>query len=163
MASKVCAAAEAARFGAATIILHGTKEGSLIDAIGGNPTGTFFFPHDNRISSKLHWIEFSLKSRGMIHVDAGARDALLKRGKSLLASGITHVDGEFESGEAVEISCKDVGVFAKGLSNYHSFEMQQIKGRKSTEIEGILGYKVYDEVMHRDDIVFFQKSKTTDP
>ena len=158
MVSKVNAASEAARFGVSTIILHGTKKGSLVDAIKGKPIGTFFFPHDDRISSKLHWIEFSLKTSGIIHVDDGACEALLKKGKSLLASGITLIEGEFESGEAVEICNKEVGIFAKGLCNYHSFEAQQIKGHKSTEIENILGYKFYDEVMHRNDIVFFQKS-----
>ncbi len=154
MASKVRAADEAARFGAATIIIPGAKENSLLDALAGKRIGTFFFPHENKMSGKKHWIEYTLKSQGSIIVDKGAKDALTLNGRSLLASGITDVKGDFESGEAVDIVGSDGRTIAKGLVNYHSPELARIMGRKSGEIEKILGYKIYDEVMHRNDMVF---------
>ncbi|MDH5509604.1 MAG: glutamate 5-kinase [Nitrospinota bacterium] len=156
MASKVRAAKEASRFGASTIILPGARENSLKDAMEGGDIGTFFFPHDDPMNSKKHWIEFTLKPRGALVVDGGARQALLTMGKSLLASGVASVEGDFESGEAVEVKGPDGAVFGKGLVNYHSHEMEKIKGCRSSEIENILGYKFYDEVMHRDDMVLLK-------
>lgn len=155
MASKVRAAGEAARFGTPTLILPGAKKGSLLEAMEGAEIGTFFFPHSDRLSSKKHWIEYTLRPKGSLSVDEGARDALINKGKSLLALGITSVEGDFESGEAVSLVGPDGVAFAKGLVNYNSHEIEKIKGKHSSEIEGVLGYKVYDEVAHRDDMVFF--------
>ncbi len=154
MASKVNAAEEAGRFGAPTYILHGTRKNVLLDAFNGADIGTFFFPNEDRMSSKKHWIEYALKSQGSICVDQGAKRALTQDGKSLLASGIKSCEGDFESGEAVDLTDMDGNAFAKGLVNYHSFELARIMGRKSSEIESVLGYKFYDEVIHRDDMVF---------
>ena len=156
MTSKVRAAREASRFGASTIILPGAREDSLRSALEGKDIGTFFFPHDDPMSSKKHWIEFTLKARGALVVDNGARQALLAMGKSLLASGVASVEGDFESGDAVEVKGLDGRVFGKGLVNYHFHEVEKIKGCKSSEIENILGYKFYDEVMHRDDMVLLK-------
>ncbi len=155
MSSKVNAAKEAARFGTPTIIIPGATKGSLLTALAGEKIGTFFFPNEDRMSSKKHWIEFTLTSQGTIRIDDGAKKAVLQNGKSLLASGIKSVKGNFESGEAVEVAGPDGSVFAKGLVNYHSFELNRIIGAHSSDIEKILGYKFYDEVMHRDDMVFF--------
>lgn len=156
MASKVKAAGEASRFGAATIILLGSRDSALTDAFTGSDGGTFFFPHEDRLSSKKHWIEFVLQPKGVVTVDKGAMEALKNQGKSLLPLGVIKVDGEFESGEAVDIAGPDGAVFAKGLANYHSYEMTRIMGKHSSKIEEILGYKVYDEVIHRDDMVFLR-------
>ncbi|VAX19458.1 Glutamate 5-kinase / RNA-binding C-terminal domain PUA [hydrothermal vent metagenome] len=154
MSSKVKAAAEAAKFGAGTMILPGIVPNSLLDAMTGIKAGTFFFPNSDRMSSKKHWIVFHLKSQGKVIVDDGAKTALLKGGKSLLATGVTCIEGDFESGEAVYLVGPDGVEFAKGLIKYHSHELNSIKGRKTSEIESILGYKPCDEVMHRDDMVF---------
>jgi glutamate 5-kinase len=156
MASKVKAAAEAARFGASTIIIPGARGESLKRALEGEDVGTFFFPHEDPSSSKKHWIEFTLKAKGKVVVDAGARDAVLKKGKSLLASGVVAVEGEFDSGEAVELAGPEGLVFGKGLVNYHYRELEKIKGCKSPDIEKRLGYKFYDEVIHRDDMAIIK-------
>ncbi|HXC61788.1 MAG TPA: PUA domain-containing protein, partial [Nitrospiria bacterium] len=123
------------------------------EALGGAEMGTLFFPKDQRRNSRQHWIAYTLKSKGRLHLDQGAVEALTKRGKSLLPSGMREVSGRFESGDAV--SCLDpAGMeFAKGLVNYSSAELAKIKGAKSTEIVKILGYKDYDEVIHRDNLV----------
>jgi glutamate 5-kinase len=86
-------------------------------------------------------------------MDEGARTALLKGGKSLLPSGIKKVDGTFEAGEVVHCVGLDGMEFARGVTNYSSVELKKIKGLKTKEIEGVLGYKVYDEVIHRDNLV----------
>ncbi|MBI4827811.1 MAG: glutamate 5-kinase [Nitrospinae bacterium] len=163
MASKVRAADEAAKSGAATIIIPGVRPNSLIEALTGAEVGTFFFPHEDRLSSKHHWIEFTLKPQGLVVVDEGARRALTTGGKSLLAKGVVEVRGEFESGEAVEIAGPDGAVFAKGLVNYHAFELERIKGAHTSDIERILGYKMNDEAIHRDDMVFFTGARTSSP
>ncbi|MBI5038514.1 MAG: glutamate 5-kinase, partial [Nitrospirae bacterium] len=92
---------------------------------------------------------------GRLILDNGARDALVMKGKSLLPSGILDIGGGFEVGDAV--TCEDTAgkVFAKGLTNYNSKEVAKIKGKKTGEIAAILGYKDYDEVIHRDNLVVF--------
>ncbi|VAX24946.1 Glutamate 5-kinase / RNA-binding C-terminal domain PUA [hydrothermal vent metagenome] len=156
MASKVKAAAEAAKFGAATIVLSGAQRGALESALKGEDVGTFFFPHEDRMKSKKHWIVFHLKSQGRVMVDEGAQKALTHGGRSLLASGISRVEGAFESGAAIYLVGEDGSEFAKGLVKYHSHELEKIKGQKSDKIDKILGYKPSNEVMHRDDMVLIE-------
>ena len=76
-----------------------------------------------------------------------------KRGKSLLSSGIISIDGKFDEGDSVLCVDRDGKWFAKGLVNYNSSDLVRIMGKKSMEIEGILGHKDYDEVIHRDNLV----------
>jgi len=157
MASKVRAAREAARFGAATILMKGAEEGSRANVMAGGEGGTFFSPHHDPLSSKKHWIEVILRPAGTITIDDGAVVALTQKGKSLLGLGVTAMEGVFESGEAVTVLGPDGAPIAKGLSNYHSHELEKIRGKHSNEIERILGYKVYDEIIHRDDMVLLRR------
>lgn len=153
MTSKVETAKRVSEYGIPTVIMNGNVSGLLNRLFTGFEVGTLFLPKESRLTSRKHWIAHALPSSGRLVLDNGARDALLKRGKSLLPSGITGVAGEFEAGDAV--SCEDEGgkVFAKGLSNYNSRELVRIKGKKTSEILAILGYKDYDEVIHRDNLV----------
>ena len=89
-------------------------------------------------------------------MDDGALQAIVKQGKSLLPIGITAVSGDFHSGNAVQVLGPDGTEVARGLSNYGSNEVQVIQGRKSREIESLLGYSYYDEVVHRDDLVLLK-------
>lgn len=153
MRTKTEAAKKAAHFGAATIIANGFTPGILKNIFEGGEEGTLFLPREDRLTSRKHWIAFSTRPTGRVFVDDGARAALLEKKKSLLPSGIKSVDGAFDAGEVVH--CVDsLGMeFARGVSNYSSEEIKRIKGIKSAEIEKILGYKVYDEVIHRDNLV----------
>jgi glutamate 5-kinase len=90
---------------------------------------------------------------GNVTIDAGAVTALLEQGKSLLPSGITHVDGEFHPGDLIQVLDADGQEVARGLSNYGSEELQRIQGRKSSEIQELLGHKHDDEVIHRNNMV----------
>jgi glutamate 5-kinase len=87
-----------------------------------------------------------------VQVDAGARDALVEGGKSLLPSGIVGVDGRFERGDVVRIKGPEGEEFARGLTNYSLDEVRRIKGCHTRRIESILGHKYYDEVVHRDNM-----------
>ncbi|MBI5827322.1 MAG: glutamate 5-kinase [Deltaproteobacteria bacterium] len=151
--SKIEAARKAAHFGAATVIANGNIPGILTGILGGDDHGTLFLPREDRLTSKKHWIAFSTRPSGRLFVDEGAKEAVIARGKSLLPSGIKGVDGTFDAGEVVH--CVDAGgmEFARGVSNYSSAEIARIKGLKTKEVEAALGYKVYDEVIHRDNLV----------
>ena len=153
MASKVEAAKKAAHFGVATIIANGKDFDILKKIFDCIDIGTLFLPMEDKLTSKKHWIAFSARPTGRIFVDEGAKDAILKKGKSLLPSGITKVDGTFEAGEVVHCVDHRGKEFARGVANYSSMEIEKIKGIKTTEIEKTLGYKYYDEVVHRDNLV----------
>lgn len=151
--SKCEAARKAAHFGAATIIANGNRPGVLSAIFNGEDAGTLFLPKEDRLTSKKHWIAFSARPSGRVFVDDGAKEALLAKGRSLLPSGIKEVDGTFDPGEVIH--CVDLkGMeFARGVANYSSSEIQRIKGLKTAELIKVLGYKVYDEVIHRDNLV----------
>jgi glutamate 5-kinase len=151
--SKCEAARKAAHFGAATIIANGNMSGVLSAIFTGEDAGTLFLPKEDRLTSKKHWIAFSARPSGRVFVDDGAREALLSKGRSLLPSGIKDVDGAFDAGEVIHCVDSRGMEFARGLSNYSSFEIQKIKGMKTAELVKVLGYKVYDEVIHRDNLV----------
>ncbi len=151
--SKCAAARKAAHFGAASIIANGNTPGVLSGIFSGADVGTLILPKEDRLTSRKHWIAFSTRPSGRVFVDEGAKVALLTGGKSLLPSGIKDVDGAFDAGEVIHCVDSDGMEFARGVANYSSAEIKRIKGRKSSELEGVLGYKVYDEVIHRDNLV----------
>ncbi len=153
MRSKTEAARMAAHFGVATVVASGLNADVLKKVFSGEAPGTLFLPVKERLTSRKHWIAFSSRPSGRVTVDEGARKALLDDKKSLLPSGIIEVEGSFDSGEVIHCVGADGMEFARGLTNYSSDEIKGIKGLKSKDIEGKLGYKVYDEVIHRDNLV----------
>lgn len=153
MATKVQAAKSVAAYGVTTLIVNGTVPGLMRRAFQGESIGTLFLPKPVRLTSKKHWIAHSLKVKGEVVLDAGAVEAILKKGKSLLASGIREITGKFEVGDAIRCLTSDGKEIAKGLTNYSASEMIQIKGIHSSQIEKKLGYKSTDEVIHRDNLV----------
>lgn len=153
MVTKIQAARSAARAGIATVIAHGHIPDIILKIMAGEEVGTLFLPEGDPLTKRKHWIAFVLRPKGAIGVDEGAVAAVLKKGKSLLASGIASVSGKFGVGDAVEIMDSGGQVFARGLTNYSSQELGKIKGLKSAAIEAELGYKYFDEVVHRDNLV----------
>jgi glutamate 5-kinase len=113
---------------------------------------SWFFPNANPITVRKQWIAGSLKPAGELRVDAGAA-AALRKGKSLLPAGITQINGKFERGDALVVRDTEGLELARGLSAYSSDDAERIRGRKSGEIEAILGFRGRDEVIHRDDLV----------
>jgi len=153
MHTKVLAAKKAATYGIATAIVSGERPGHLTALFHGDPIGTIFLPKSQKLTSRKHWIGYTVKTKGRLTLDDGAVEALTRKGKSLLPSGITAVDGDFDSGDAVVCVDKSGREFAKGLVNYSSEAIAKIKGLKTSEIHKTLGYKDYDEVIHRDNLV----------
>jgi glutamate 5-kinase len=153
MYSKILAAKKAVSYGITVNIISGKKSGLIASLLRGVHHGTEFKPRTKRISSRKGWIAYAIKPRGSLVIDEGAVNAILKAGKSLLPSGIARVEGVFDTGDAVY--CVDLrgNRIAKGVVNYSSNDTEKIKGKKTTEIETILGYKYSDEVVHRDNLV----------
>ena len=162
MKSKVIAARAVTSSGVPCVIAPGKRKGILHDIFAGKEIGTLFLPASDRLKSRKHWIAFTLKSRGKLYLDDGARDALINEGKSLLPSGISGIEGEFSVGDPV--TCVDAkgAPLAKGLVNYSSSEIRKIMGLKTAKIEQVLGYKDYDEIIHRDNLVVVKEPRKQD-
>lgn len=153
MATKIAAAKKAGKNGVATIMACGKREGIITAVMRGEDVGTLFLASDNGLNRRKHWIAYTLKPSGKVFVDDGARGALLKKGKSLLPSGVTGVEGRFERGACVRLCGTDGAEFARGLSDYSSSEVMRLSGCKSSEIEELLGYYYGDVIIHRDNLV----------
>jgi glutamate 5-kinase len=113
---------------------------------------TWFLPSATPGAARKQWIAGRLKPKGSLRVDAGAERALAG-GRSLLPAGVTAVDGPFGRGDAVSVVAPDGREIARGLTAYPADEAAQIAGRRSSEIQEILGYSGGDEIIHRDDLV----------
>ncbi|HSB45141.1 MAG TPA: glutamate 5-kinase [Nitrospira sp.] len=153
MATKVRAAKKVGEYGVATLILNGQRAGLLPTVLSGGDGGSLFLAKERRLTSRKHWIGYTLRPRGTITLDQGAVEALAKRGKSLLASGILNVTGLFEPGDPVSCLDQDGKEFAKGLVNFSSDILGKIKGLRTAEIQQQLGPQEYEEVIHRDNLV----------
>jgi glutamate 5-kinase len=153
MSTKLEAARKATSSGIPMVIASGRVPGTLRRVLRGEPLGTYFVPRGDRLAGRKRWIAFAVPPQGRLTVDAGARSALVERGKSLLPSGVVEVEGEFHAGEVVSLSAADGKEFARGLTNYDAAELRKIQGAKTKDLEGRLGYKRFDEVIHRDNLV----------
>jgi len=155
MTSKLQAAEIAERAGIALAIVNGTHEAplarALADAKDGGGIGTLFLPR-RRDAARKAWLGGRQRMRGSVTVDAGCA-AALGRGGSLLATGITAVEGDFARGDPVAVRDGDGKAIAQGLMEYTSAEVSRILGRRSDEIEALLGYAPRAAVIHRDQLV----------
>ncbi len=152
MATKVRAAARATESGIRCVITSGAVPGRLREVLEGGPVGTLFEPTGSRRSARAAWIAHALRPRGTLTVDAGAREAIVIAKRSLLPSGVRGVEGDFGRGDPVDLSDESGAVFARGLAAYDANELRRIAGRRTTDIEAVLGYRYLDEAVHRDDL-----------
>lgn len=152
MVTKLRAAKIARSSGVAMLIADGRIRNVIKRLLAGERLGTFFLPKE-RLRSRKRWIAFGLPLSGKIKIDEGAKEAISKRNKSLLPSGILEVKGRFSVGDGVSIIDEGDREFARGIVSYSSREIEKIKGKKTSQIEEILGYTDYDEVIHRDNLV----------
>lgn len=155
MATKLSAARIATQAGIRTVIARGRREAVISDIIDGREIGTTFLPRPNsdRISARKRWIAHSARPRGTVTVNARARERLEGSGVSLLAAGITDVDGTFTAGDLIEVKDPDGVVFARGLTNYSAVEVRRVQGLRSEQFAAVLGYRGFDEIVHRDNLV----------
>jgi glutamate 5-kinase len=150
MESKIAAAKIATSAGAAVIIANGHVLHPL-RAIAGPARTTLFVPRVSPAQAKKRWIAGGLSALGTVVIDAGAERAL-RSGKSLLPAGVTSIAGHFERGDAVVVKSEDGRELARGLIAYNDQDARQLVGRRTVEIEAILGYRGRDEMIHRDDL-----------
>ena len=153
MATKLQAAQKAAAAGVPMIIGSGREAGVLQRILAGEPVGTYFAPRADRLAARKRWIAFAAPPQGRLTVDGGARRALTLQGRSLLPSGVVAVEGDFAAGDIVALLDGDGREFARGLVNYDAGELRRLRGAQTREIEERLGYRGFDEVIHRDNLV----------
>jgi glutamate 5-kinase len=151
MASKIRCAQTVTAAGGCLLLVNGKKV-TLREALDGK-AGTVFRPSGTRLDHRKRWIAHTLKAAGSVTVDAGGATAVTKNGKSLLAVGITACDGDFDVGDPVLVRDASGGAIAKGLVNYPASDLRKILGKRTDEIERILGYRSFDEIIHRDNLV----------
>jgi glutamate 5-kinase len=153
MYSKLLAARRAAQIGVPTLILSGRAGLALEQAFAGAALGTWIPAGAKAVSRRKFWMAYNLDPAGAIRVDAGAARALLQAGRSLLPAGITAVEGSFGVGALVRIEDQEGKVLGLGLTNYRAADLKRIMGRRSSEIEALLGRCLYPEAVHRDNLL----------
>jgi glutamate 5-kinase len=153
MRTKVTAAQRAARSGANTIIASGSEPDILHKIARGETVGTLLTADREPMSARKQWMANQLKISGRLHLDAGASLAVQKSGVSLLAVGVSKVEGNFQRGEVVSCISSEGDEIARGLVNYDSKESRQLQGMTSEKFESILGYVDESELIHRDNLV----------
>ena len=153
MATKVQAARLVSEAGEIAVIAHGRESNVLPRLFDGEAIGTVFAPASRKLDSRSRWIGLTKQPAGTIEIDQGAATALTKRGKSLLASGIVGLTGQFARGEVVMVRDARGREIARGLTNYPADELRLIKGKRSMQFEKILGRPAFAEVVHRDNLV----------
>ncbi|MGL4881480.1 MAG: glutamate 5-kinase [Waterburya sp.] len=153
MTTKLAAARIATSTGVRTVITQGKQPQNILKILQGEDLGTQFEPQPQTDNARKRWITYGLIPMGKLYLDSGAVKAISHQGTSLLPAGIIAVEGEFSASDAVQL-CNQEGVeLGRGLVNYNSSEIEQIKGHHSNEIVAILGYDGADTVVHRNNLV----------
>lgn len=157
MYSKLQAARRAAQLGVPTLILPGREADVLARAFAGEAVGTWVRPEEHAIPRRKFRLAYQSDPAGTVLVDAGAAEALLSKGGSLLPGGVRQVLGNFQKGALVRVARLDksdshasLGV---GLSNYSAADLRKIMGLRRHEVAAILGDAHYPEVIHRDNLL----------
>lgn len=154
MLTKLQAAKNAMSAGIALVIANGENLEVLRRIMKGEPVGTLFVPRENHLRFRNQWLAFDSKISGQLIVDDGLAKALRQKGScSILPVGITRVEGNFDSGDTVSVLDQEGHELARGMTNYSAEDLELIKGCKTGQIEEKIGYKHYDEVIHRDNLV----------
>ncbi|MBU0650469.1 glutamate 5-kinase [bacterium] len=152
MVTKINAAKIVNKCGEWMVIANGREKNIVLRILNGETLGTIFKPAEKKLASKKRWLAFNKNVKGTIEIDKGAHEALIQKGKSLLPIGVIKVDGSFEFGDLVSINYNKEEA-ARGLVNYSSLKLNEIKGLKTAEIVNKLGSLDYQEVIHRDNLV----------
>lgn len=156
MRTKLEAATKAAAAGIPTVLFNGTDADGLRLLAADRLRGTRFQAGGTRLHARKYWLRHAPLAGGRLRIDAGAARAVLGGGASLLPGGITAVSGDFARGDMVEIETAHddaIRIVARGISQYAASEVRRIAGRRSAEIEPLLGYSYGETVVHRDDLV----------
>ncbi len=151
-AAKICS------FSGIKVIIANSRNKDVLDrAVAGEDIGTFFFPQTGkRVKSVKKWIAFGMKTKGDIVIDKGAEEAVLDKGKSILAVGVVGVRGKFNRGDTLKVFSVDHRLIAKGISNFSSSDIEKIKGKNRSKILSEFSDSMCGEVIHRDCLVVFK-------
>ncbi|HBL35864.1 MAG TPA: glutamate 5-kinase [Firmicutes bacterium] len=153
MITKLEAARIATRSGITMVLASCEEEDVLNRILGGEQVGTVFLPNEDSLVQREQWIAFAGQPQGAVVIDQGAVTALLEGKKSLLPSGVTGVQGKFEVGDLIRVLDPSEQEIARGLSNFNSEEIERIKGTNTLHLPKVLGYKTFEEVIHRNNMV----------
>jgi glutamate 5-kinase len=156
MRTKLEAAQRASAAGVATVLFNGTRADVLQALAHDRLRGTRIHALRTRVAVRKHWLQNAPAEPGGIFIDAGAGNALVEKGASLLPGGVVAAEGEFRRGDMVEVLVREEGGVrrvARGVSQYSAADIRRIARRHSREIESILGYSYGDTVIHRDDLM----------
>jgi len=157
MKSKLQAARKVTEVGESVIIANGRRNGVLDEIMAGDEIGTLFLAQGRNIPAWKRWIGYTVEPRGKLKLDAGARKALTKNGRSLLPIGITNVEGNFGRGDVVSLLGEDGQEFARGLTNYDSPTTAGLKGQRLADLPSDPANRPYEEVIHRDNLLVFEQ------
>lgn len=157
MATKLQAADIARRTGIEVVIAAGSSPNVIVDTLSDNPQGTRFLALEESLENRKRWILAGPASVGDLTLDDGAAKAVIERGSSLLAKGITQTQGTFSRGDVVRLRNQQGQLLAKGIVSYSDTELELLIGKHSTEIEATLGYAYGATIIHRDDLVIIQE------
>lgn len=152
MSSKLKAAKIITESGGNVIIANGDKTETLNDIGAAKETGTLFISQNNYLTARKRWLGFAVRSQGTLVLDDGAVEAVCKKGKSLLPIGVLDAKGTFEKGGIVSLLNRNGTEIARGLTNYGLKDVLMIRGKKTREIEAVLGHFAYTELVHRDNL-----------
>ncbi|MER6303120.1 glutamate 5-kinase [Kitasatospora sp. NPDC001539] len=150
MVTKVEAARIATGAGIPVVL---TAASHAAEALAGRPTGTLFRRTGSRTSDRMLWLAHASSPRGALHLDAGAVEAVVSGGASLLPAGVTRVDGDFAAGDPVDLLAENGHIVARGLVNFDARELPRLLGRSTRDLAQEFGAAYEREVVHRDDLV----------
>ena len=153
MMTKIEAARLATASGITVIIADGREPDVIVRLAAGEAIGTCFWPLTDKLESRKRWMVSGLSTRGGLVVDSGAARALRKQNRSLLATGIKKVEGEFQRGDVVTVYDHKGAILGCGITNYSATDIGIIKGAHSKKIATLLGYDYGSEVVHRNNLV----------
>ena len=152
MGSKLQAVRMVTSAGENAVIANGRESEVLTRILAGEFLGTLFVAEGKTLSPWKRWLRFSAQTQGTIVLDKGACAAIQQEGSSLLAIGIIGHQGHFNKGDVIQLYNEAGEELARGLTNYNSDELEQIRGHRSEEFQQILGQCPYEEVIHRDNL-----------
>ncbi len=154
MKTKIQAAEKAVENGIETYIVNGSNSEVFERLLKGENPGSKFLANQAAIKARKHWLKHTLKSNGQVVLDAGAVNAVVNKGASLLPSGIVSLIGNFAAGDSIDLlNGENNLVIAKGICQYSERDLLKIKGCNSEQIINILGYCPSKVIIHRDDMV----------
>ena len=152
MQTKIEAAKIAQNAGVTMVIARGNEDGTIRSILRGEEIGTLFPAREAHLRVRKSWLAFGQRLMGEISVDAGCI-AAMRRGASLLAVGVTAVDGDFSAGDTVRVLSPEGQEIARGIAAYNAADVARLMGHQTADFQGIIPDVSHEEIIHRDNMV----------